>query len=76
MIFKYVFMFIAVNYLSKTNNVFLVPSLYSCLVLNISAPCRTGTSAELLRIILISIPESDLMITDTPSYFSNLMFSG
>lgn len=76
MIFKYVFMFIAVNYLSKTNHVFLVRSLHACSVLNISAPRRAGVSAELLRIILISIPESDLMITDTASYFSNRMFSG
>lgn len=76
MIFKYVFMFIAVNYLSKTNNVFFVPSLYACSVLNISAPCGAGTSTELLRKILISIPEGDLVITDTLSYFSNLMFSG
>lgn len=76
MIFKYVFTFIAVNYLSKTNNVFLVLSLHACSFLNISVPCRAGVSTELLSIILISIPKSDLVVTDTASYFSNLMFSG
>lgn len=67
MIFKYVFTFIAVNYFSKINHVFLVLSLPAHSVLNIRAPCSAGASTELLRIIFISIPKSDLMITDTAS---------